>query len=333
MSYHLQFERLCTKLRLGHLTAEPIELTGGHLHKVFSLQTDLSRYAVKALNPLVMLRPKAMCSILNSEQIAALLAHKIPAAPALVFHDSVVSEVDGQYYLLFDWIEGKALRYSEITAAHCETVGAILAKIHLTDFGDYHLIDDITFDEPVVDWARYLQMGENCGSIWTGLLRENIDDLYHWSSLLHDSSNAESVRTVISHGDLEPKNVLWKDGTPIIIDWEAAGAVDPLHDLIETAIYWSKSETDCIDKEKFLTFIRAYKHVYGPVHADWLIVLHKGFTNLSGWLEYSLKRSLMIECNDKSEQQIGTEHVIGTINAAKKYFDMVPILNEWLCSI
>lgn len=40
---------------------------------------------------------------------------------------------------------------------------------------------------------------------------------------LHEASQNQ----VISHRDLDPKNVMWKNDAPYIIDWEAAGYVNP----------------------------------------------------------------------------------------------------------
>ena len=50
----------------------------------------------------------------------------------------------------------------------------------------------------------------------------------------------------------------------------------------------------------------------------------------SGWLEYSLKRSLGIECTDVQEQQLGTAQVTDTINEARRFADMIPELENWL---
>ena len=60
------------------------------------------------------------------------------------------------------------------------------------------------------------------------------------------------------------------------------------------------------------------------------MVLENGFLGKLGWLEYSLKRSLWIECTDEEEQQMGTAQVTGTINAIRRYSDMISELEKWL---
>ena len=103
-----------------------------------------------------------------------------------------------------------------------------------------------------------------------------------------------------------------------------------MQDLIETAIYWSENENGIIDKEKFLAFISSYKLKYGVLKANWKMVLENGFIGKFDWLEYSLKRSLWIECTDEEEQHLGTAQVTGTINAMIHYADMISELEKWL---
>ena len=62
-----------------------------------------------------------------------------------------------------------------------------------------------------------------------------------------------STTTVISHRDLDPKNVMWNYNKPVLIDWESAGYINPMQDLIETAIYWSKmNKVNLINKDSIL---------------------------------------------------------------------------------
>lgn len=50
-----------------------------------------------------------------------------------------------------------------------------------------------------------------------------------------------------------------------------------MHDLIETALYWSEDEEGNVDKERFLLFINGYKKRYGETQANWSTVLESGF--------------------------------------------------------
>ena len=48
-----------------------------------------------------------------------------------------------------------------------------------------------------------------------------------------------SQNLVISHRDLDPKNVLWHGEEALVIDWEAAGYVNPYQELLEVINYWA----------------------------------------------------------------------------------------------
>ncbi len=75
----------------------------------------------------------------------------------------------------------------------------------------------------------------------------------HRTSLKYAQQNQ-----VISHKDLNPKNIIWKNNKPYIIDWEAAGFINPFQELIEVLNYWIPDKTGKYDKAKFNAIIQAY---------------------------------------------------------------------------
>ncbi|AZN41381.1 phosphotransferase [Paenibacillus albus] len=330
IQYNIQFTKLCQLLQLGELIGIPEAISGGLLHRMYRVETDQGTYAVKALNPQIMMRPTAMSNYMNSERIANLAAAHVPALPAKQYNGTSVQEVENQYYLVFEWIEGRSLRLNEITPVHSEQIGRVVAGIQKVDFSVLGIPNHPSSLAPVTNWSHYLQQGEGSHSLWVNLLGENKDLLHVWNTQANDAAEWLESDKVISHGDLDAKNVMWNQDRPIIIDWEASGYVNPMSNVIETAIYWSETETGVIDKERFAAFMRGYKMKCGPLHANWKVVLAYGFLGKLGWLEYNLKRSLGIECTDEAEQQMGTEQVIATINAIKSYADQIPVLEEWL---
>jgi thiamine kinase-like enzyme len=200
----------------------------------------------------------------------------------------------------------------------------------MTDFS----VVDIEENKPnmikLTDWNYYLQQGLKNNSVWVSLLNETIDQLYDWNAKANHATKLLASNTVISHGDLDSKNVMWDKDTPILIDWEASGHINPMQNLTETALYWSENETGNIVKERFIAFIRGYKQRFGPIQANWKMVLEIGFLGKLGWLEYSLKRSLLIECTDEKEQRMGTDQVTGTIKAIRRYAEKISEIESWL---
>lgn len=297
---------------------------------MFAMKTTQGKYAIKALNPQIMHRPSAMGNFIKSEQISNIAAQRIPALPAKKWNDTFIPQIDNQYYLVFDWIEGKSLKPYEIDNTHCEKIGVILADLHRINFRETVIMNDLSDQLQIFDWNQYLRIGEEHHREWVNLLKEHVDKLYDWNSQANQSAELLSSNMVISHRDLDPKNVMWNDDNPMIIDWEAAGYIHPMQDLIETAVYWSEYDGGSIEKERFLAFVNGYKKKSGAIQANWRAVLVNGFLGKLGWLEYSLKRSLWIECTDEEEQKLGTTQVTETINAILRYAEIIPELEEWL---
>lgn len=331
IQYNLKFEKLCMMLQLGELVGTPEALTGGLLHRMYAVETTQGKYAIKALNPQIMIRPKAMQNIINSERIANIVSNNVPALPAKQFNGTSVQQLDNQYYLVFDWVEGRSLKPHEINKVHCEKMGEIIADIHMTDFSVLGIDKNRPNITKLTDWNYYLQQGKINNSVWGNLILETIDQLYDWNVRAINAAKLLASNTVISHGDLDSKNVMWnQDDTPILIDWEASGHINPMRNLSETAIYWSENETGNIDKERFLAFIGGYKKRCGTLQANWKMVLENGYLGILGWLEYSIKRSLWIECTDEKEQQMGTDQVTGTLIAIRRYADRISEIEQWL---
>ncbi|SCC34353.1 phosphotransferase [Bacillus mycoides] len=330
IKYYLDFESICKNSLLGEMLNVPKSICGGLLHRMYAVETTKGKYAIKLLNPQIMIRPMAIQNYINSEKIATLVSIKVPALPAQKIKGDSIQKINDQYYLIFDWIEGEKLKDDEINSVHCEKIGETLAEIHKTDFSKLDITGDGLDNDQLIDWNYYLLRGKEEHLEWDELLLKNFDNLKKWNVAAIESSEILSKSEVISHRDLDPKNVMWNNNKPVLIDWESAGYINPMQDLIETAIYWSKNEQGELEKQRFASFISGYKNKYGELHANWKIVLAAGFLGRLGWLEYNLKRSLRIECADEEEQKLGTIQVVETIHDINFYADTILIVVNWL---
>jgi Ser/Thr protein kinase RdoA (MazF antagonist) len=328
--YNLQFEKLCNALKLGEIIVKPESISGGLLHRMYKIETTKGKYAIKALNPQIMMRPTAISNYIRSESIANIAFSRVRAQPAKTVGGKFLHNIDNQFYLVFDWIDGYSLKLNEISNVHCEKIGSILADIHVTDFSQLENTNALNDNMIDTDWNFYLDKGLENNSVWVNLLQENIEKLFTWSAKAKIATRLLTSKRVISHRDLEPKNVMWYQNNPIIIDWESAGHINPMHDLVETAIYWSTTEMGSIDKGRFLAFISGYQKRFGVLQADWRVVFELGYLSKLNWLEYSLKRSLWIECSDEKDQYAGTLQVTETINSIRQFEDTISELESWL---
>ncbi|GLV64463.1 membrane protein [Bacillus mycoides] len=330
IEYRFEFEEICKQAVLGELLSPPKSICGGLLHQMYAIETTKGKYAIKLLNPQIMIRTTAMQNYIHSEKVATLISKKVPALPAKKINGDSVLKINNQFYLVFDWVEGKRLEDDEINNTQCEKIGEILAEIHKTDFTKLDITNDAFENDQLIDWNYYLVRGNKEHLEWYKLFSKNYENLKKWNAVANEASKMLSATTVISHRDLDPKNVMWNRNKPLVIDWESAGYINPMQDLIETAIYWSKNEQGKLNKQRFASFISGYKKNFGALHANWETVLATGFLGKLGWLEYNLKRSLRIECTDEEEQKLGTAQVTTTLNEIHLYAVTIPKLLNWL---
>ncbi|AIQ28783.1 hypothetical protein P40081_11805 [Paenibacillus sp. FSL P4-0081] len=335
--YKLNFEKLCATYNLGSLRTEPEQIFGGFLHRMYRMTTDQAEYAVKALNPQIMLRESVMNNLTAAEKAAELASrHGINALPALLHEGSCMHEVDGQYYLLFPWIQGRSISAGNAGLEHCSTMGEALAAIHATDFSPLHneLHRDSTAEQLQTDWKGYAVQGQVMDLPWSASLMDALDKLYRYEELVNAAMPILNGNRIISHRDLDPKNVLWDhDGRPVIIDWEAAGWINPAQELVEVALYWSDFESGHIRKEAFCTLIQAYRNHGGETRDPWPEVLSSGYHGKLGWLDYSIRRSLGLEGPDEAERELGTSQVLPTLQALKDYEAFIPLCLQWLTNL
>lgn len=105
------FNKICLQLVLGEIMVEPTQLKGDFMHKMFSLFTTKGKYAIKLLTPYVMKRDTVFENYRIAEELEAKLEQTdIPMLPALIFNGKKMQEIDGQYFYLFNFYEGRSLK-------------------------------------------------------------------------------------------------------------------------------------------------------------------------------------------------------------------------------
>jgi Ser/Thr protein kinase RdoA (MazF antagonist) len=183
IKYKMEFEDLCQTSLLGELVNDPKSISGGLLHRMYAIETTTGKYAVKLLNPQIMIRSTAMQNYINSEKISNFVSNKIPALPAEKINGDSIQKINGQFYLVFNWVDGISLKQDEIDNSHCEKIGEILADIHKTDFSELGIRNERTDNGQLTKWDHYLQKGKEERLEWVEMLHENLDNLKGWNIL------------------------------------------------------------------------------------------------------------------------------------------------------
>ncbi len=318
-------QEVCKIYDLGTVINEATRVYGGLIHKMWRVGTDKAYYAVKQLDPEIDVRYEATRKNYDiSEYIAGRFRdHGIPAIGALGKDGKYLVMVNGIGYLVYPWLEAKTLPMNHVSSDHAMQIPAFIAKMHLLNL-DAPELEELKFDLhssdsiiELIDRARISRCSFSDDLIKH---KESIisinNDLPEMVSLLQDN-------VVVSHGDLDQKNVLWDaGGNPILIDWEAVRKINPCHDIVGTSLDWSGISTE-FNPDLFDKMIEAYKIVGCEMDEDYY---HAGFyasmSNWINWMVYNIKRSCVSEDSDSKNIGIEQMHqVIPTILRLKKLIE------------
>ena len=311
-----KIEQLVIKTQIGNCVINIEKVTGGLSHRMYKVTTDKGVYAIKELNQGVMKKKEAYSNFVFSEKVVEISRrNKIPAVGALKINNKIITKIDNDYFMIFKWLEGKILKAEEITEKHCETIGEILSQIHNTDFSEIEDEERKNLDLEEFEWNKYIKLAEKQNKAYTGILKQNMDLVY---KLNKDSSKALKYarnNLIISHTDLDRKNVIWQEDKPFVIDWEASGYINPTIELIQVAWYWSGGDIEKIQYNKFEKVINTYRKYYkGDIDQNVDILIYADNYAGLAWLDYNLRRSLCIENNyEKDVIELAENEVIQSI--------------------
>ena len=313
------FENIVLKYHLGNLIEEPSRVVGGLTHKMYKLVTDKGIYVIKLLNPNIMKRPTALSNFEKANKYEKMLEdNHIPAIYALEFNGQKLQIEEGQYFYIFNWYDGKSLKDAEIKKEHCEKIGKILAEIHNITVKEDYWEEDLKD----IDWNYYLNIAKAKESPIYDMLSDKIDLLNKSMKQGNEVANKLPNYITVCHNDLDSKNVMWINDEFKIIDLECLDYANPYLDLFTLALCWSGYETCNINFELFNTFINSYFELSKiDRNIDWSILYYANNDRLK-WLEYNIKRSLMLETDSKEEQELGIKEVKETIEHVV-YYDQI----------
>lgn len=313
----------CEKFNLGIVKGEVSPVSGGLLHSMYRVETGTGVYAIKVLNREVMLRPTALQNMINSEKIAHALDGVVPLVAAKEFDGKHVVEFENSWFMVFDWLEGTSVFAPEITVGHCAKMGELLGKIHASDVE----VEGMEPEEEVRDvFAWEKQDGSDAMASFKAFLPE----LLALDAEVVRALKISSSHQVISHRDLDPKNMIWQGNQPYIIDWEAAGYVNPYQELAEVLNYWITDADGSYSFVKFEAVMRQYAAGMNITSVEWDTVLLCSFDGMLGWLEYNVRRAAGILGNSEEDRKEGERQVIETITEIKKQRAQMIQLRRWL---
>ena len=313
---------------LGKIISPIIPVSGGFMHRMYKVCTENHTYAVKHLNTEIMKRPEAMENYKTAERLETILEDAgIPIIPAITFNRKKMQEFQGNYFYIFDWHNGSITDWNNITPEQCWKAGNIQGRIHAIKTKNIASVSQqsVTPELSTIDWNEYIKKaaGSNTDAPAKeieSLLKENLPLLEYAQTELNKARQSLPNITTIIDEDMDPKNVMWKNGEPVVIDLECLDYGNPVSSAIQLSLQWSGITLCDFDAEKQKAFFQGYLKAYDNGFRDYKNVFGLTYTWIE-WLDYNIQRALGAS-QDKAEQEMGLSEVKNTINRIKYIREM-----------
>ncbi|GAC1361329.1 MAG: hypothetical protein NVSMB44_14710 [Ktedonobacteraceae bacterium] len=210
-------------------------------------------------------------------------------------------------------------------------IGALLARMHTLalDIPEVAPLEWKHFHKD--DWDILTFQASEAELPWTYPVRAALPMLLQWTQRYEDAGEKLMRHLVVSHRDLDQKNVLWPtSATPKIIDWEAAGLVNPTTELVSVALTWSGLAAGAVNKAIFTELIEAYLQAGGVLEDASLDALHGLLGTWLGWLLFNMRRSLGESITTEDERQLGIRETMSTLAILRSLAQHTETWATWL---
>ena len=336
--YTSHIEQLCATCGLGKLLAEPQAVSGGLIHRMWRLTTTQGSFAVKQLNPAIMCKPGIQDAYRLSERIAADMAvHGIPAVTALSYQDDTLQVIDNEHYLLYPWKDGEVLPTLPPDPARAHLIGNILGRMHTLHLS-YPEITSLEWEHfHKDDWEMLAFQAVDQELSWAYPVYAALPKLLEWCRWYEEAGETLSRSLVISHRDLDQKNILWHNTTdatgvasPYLIDWEAAGLINPTMELATVALSWSGLAVGQMSEEVFTAVMDGYVQTGSIVRDPGIIAIYGFMGTLLGWLLFNMRRSLGEAIAGEDERSLGAREAKQALAMLRYLANQAEIWAGWI---
>ncbi|MBD5455217.1 MAG: GNAT family N-acetyltransferase [Lachnospiraceae bacterium] len=307
----------------------PIEpVSGGLMHRMYRVRTKSGIYAVKHLNPEIMGRKGVHDNFERAEKIECLLEKEdIPIVPALTVLGKKMQTVGGHYFYIFNWQDGHITDWNNISNDECHIAGNILGRIHAID------PQNISHKEPElskINWHEYINKANEEKSEIASLLVNNEKLFIYAEEELNEARTSLPDIMCVSDEDMDPKNIMWDNGNPWVIDLECLDYGNPISHALQLALQWSGITTCNMDIKKMVAFFDGYLEAYDNCFRAYSGVFGLAYTWVE-WLEYNIQRALG-KCINETERRMGISEVRNTVERIKYIQNMEKEIKEALNS-
>jgi thiamine kinase-like enzyme len=303
-------DALCHLLGLGQLKQGPIRVAGGLLHTMWHLETTQGTFALKELSPNIDLTNQIIVQNYNlTEHIAWQFKEQgIPAIPAIGIEGHYLTLYNNTGYLLYPWVDARSLDADKISEPHALKIAALLARMHNLNLRVPELSAPILENHSNEKMRVLIKQALASNCPYAEQLQQYENELLACNRDYQQVIPLLKKQAVVSHGDLDQKNVLWNaDLQPLLIDWESARLINPTYEIVNASLDWS-GITFYFNHTLFESMLAAYQQAGGKIdHTLLMAALNGVLGNWINWLVYNIERSN--NPTDTTQKDMGCEQV------------------------
>ncbi len=296
---------------IGEPTVPMVRIRGGLLNRMWRVETNQGVFAVKELT-----RDRDWVYFHDDIfrlELAAFSAG-IPMPEPLSADDTT---------LVHRWVEGSKVPEEPVSESFAFEIGELLARLHSLDVEWPHPLVEISVTN---DWADLAEQAVDTGQPWADEFVSAVDSFVAISVFVDACARTGPV--VLTHRDINPRNLLNAGGHPILLDWEVAGRAYLAAELGATALNVAKgADFDHIEPTVFGAVLDGYVAGGGtlpPRGPDWFV------DQLGGWAAFV--RWNMLRCLDSIEATTGPELTLSH-DTVRNGLSGLPDMLAWMPSL
>ncbi|MEV6414895.1 aminoglycoside phosphotransferase family protein [Kribbella sp. NPDC051718] len=301
---------------LGTPTGPMTRVHGGFANRMYRLDTDQGSFAVKELNLADRRWTYRVEDVFRLERAA--FAAGIPM-PEPISAD--------QHTLVHRWVDGEKIPEAPVSEAYAFEVGELLARIHALDV---EWAEDPSEEPTPQDWPVLAQRAAATNQPWADELASQVETFLAIAHFVDTCERPGPV--VLTHKDIQPWNLLARNGRPVLLDWELSGLLDLSGELGSTALSIAKGPgLDTIEPTIFRSVLNGYTAACGtlpPPGPSWFAYL------ISGWLghtRWNILRCLStVEATTGPDLALSQESALNGIHGLPDLYARLPDLETLL---
>ena len=293
-----------------------VRVHGGFANRMYRLDTDQGSFAVKELNLADRRWTYRVEDVFRFERAAFAAGVPMPEPISASPHT-----------LVHRWVEGEKVPEAPVSAAYAFEIGEILARVHALDVAWPH----VPHEEPTSrDWPELAERAASTGQPWAGELAAHVETFLAIAHFVDTCERPGPV--VLTHRDIQPWNLLAREGRPVVLDWELSGMLDLSGELGSTALSLAKGPGfDDIEPAIFRSVLDGYVAGGGalpPSGPSWFAFMIGGWLGHTRW---NILRCLAgVEASTGPDLALSHESVRDGVSGLPDLFGRLPDLVKTL---